>query len=127
MSLRTVLGRVRGLGSAKSGTREGAMQRLTAMALVPLCLWLIASIVSHVGASYETMHAWLGSTHTSALLLCLLFALVLHVQLGLKMVVDDYVHGGCAHAVTLLAIKLGTVLVGVFTAVAVLRAAFVGV
>lgn len=127
MSLRTTLGHVRGHGSAKTGTRQGAMQRLTAMALVPLTLWLVISIVAHVGSSYEHMHAWLSSPWTVSLMLLLLFTGMVHAQLGLQMVLDDYVHGKCIKSVSVIAVKFATALVGVYAAVSVLRAAFVGV
>ena len=126
MSLRTTFGRVRGHGSAKTGTVQGAMQRLTALALVPLCLWLVIALVSHVGASYESMHAWLSSPCTTSLLLVLLAVGTVHAQLGIQMVVDDYVHG-CAKSWTMIAVKFATTLLCVYAAVSVLRAAFAGV
>ena len=127
MSLRTTLGHVRGHGSAKSGTREGAIQRLTALALVPLTLWLVISIVAHVGSSFEAVHAWLSSAWTVSLLLLLLLVGMVHAQLGLQMVIDDYVHGKCIKSWTVIGVKFATALVGVYAAVSVLRAAFVGV
>ena len=127
MTLRTTLGLVRGLGSAKNGTREGITQRLAAVVLLPMVLWLVISLVAHVGSSYEHMRAWLASPCTTALLLCLIFAIFVHVQLGLKMVIEDYVHGPVANYVLTLVVKLASVLLGVFSAVAVLRIAFAGV
>lgn len=127
MSLRTTLGHIRGHGSARTGTHQGALQRLTALALVPLTLWLTISIVAHVGSGYERMHVWLTSPWTISLLLLLLFVGMVHAQLGLQMVIDDYVHGKSIRSWTLIAVKFATVLVGVYAAVSVLHAAFVGV
>ena len=127
MSLRTTLGHIRGHGSAKTGTRQGALQRLTALALVPLTLWLVISVVAHVGSSYEHMHAWLSSPWTSSLLLLLLATGLVHAQLGLQMVIDDYVQGVCVKSWTVIAVKFATALIGIYAAVSVLRAAFVGV
>ena len=72
MSLRTPLGRVRGLGSAKGGAGHWWAQRLSAVALVPLLLWLIASLVQMAGADYAHVTAWIASP-VVAIILILLF------------------------------------------------------
>jgi succinate dehydrogenase / fumarate reductase membrane anchor subunit len=68
------------------------MQRITAVALVPLTLWLVASIVSLAGADYRTVANWMGSPVTAVLLIALLLAGFRHAQLGLRVVIEDYVH-----------------------------------
>ena len=91
MSLRTSLGRVRGLGSAKEGTHHWWAQRLTAIALVPLTLWLVYSIVCMTTLDYIAAIGWLQSPITSSLLILFVIALFYHAQLGMQVVIEDYV------------------------------------
>ena len=74
MARRTPLKTARGLGSAKSGTEHWWAQRLTALALIPLCLWFVASVAAMVGADYATMKAWVDSPLVAALLILLIVA-----------------------------------------------------
>ncbi len=92
MKFRTPLARARGLGSAKSGTHHWWMQRLTAMALVPLSLWFVASLIALVTADHTTVIAWLHSPLVAILCCALIVAIFYHGQLGLQVVVEDYVH-----------------------------------
>ncbi len=92
MKFRTPLARARGLGSAKSGTHHWWMQRLTAVALVPLSLWFVASLVTLVTADHATVIAWLHSPLVAILCCALIVAIFYHGQLGLQVVVEDYVH-----------------------------------
>ena len=102
---RSDLGRARGLGSAKDGVHHWWMQRLTALALIPLVLWLVASIVARIGAPHGEVVAWIGSPVTVVLLVLLLAATFHHAQLGLQVVVEDYVHHEAAKIVLLVLIK----------------------
>lgn len=126
MTLRSPLGRVRGLGSAKEGVHHFWAQRLTAIALVPLALWFVISVVSLVHSDYQHFHAWLATPGNTTLMLVLLFALFYHAQLGLQVVIEDYVTCECKKTFSLIAVKFAAVLLGVFSAVAVIRVAFVG-
>ena len=92
MSLRSPLARVRGLGSAKEGVQHWWMQRLTAVALVPLSLWFVASVVCQVGAEHAAMRAWLVRPTVAIPMLLLIVATFHHAQLGLQVVIEDYVH-----------------------------------
>ena len=92
MKFRTPLARARGLGSAKSGTHHWWMQRLTAVALVPLSLWFVASLITLVTADHATVIAWLHSPLVTILCCALIVAIFYHGQLGLQVVVEDYVH-----------------------------------
>ncbi len=92
MKFRTPLARARGLGSAKSGTHHWWMQRLTAVALVPLSLWFVASLIALVTADHATVIAWLHSPLVAILCCALIVAIFYHGQLGLQVVVEDYVH-----------------------------------
>lgn len=91
MSLRTPLGRVRGLGSAKEGTHHWWAQRLTALALIPLTFWLVYSIVCMSTLDYMAAIGWLQSPMTSSLLILFVIALFYHAQLGMQVVIEDYV------------------------------------
>lgn len=92
MSLRSPLGRVRGLGAAGEGVGHWWAQRLTALALIPLTLWFVGSVVAMTGAGYETVAAWIASPLVAGLLLLLIVATFYHSYLGLQVVIEDYVH-----------------------------------
>lgn len=126
MSLKSPLGQVRGLGSAKNGTHHWWAQRVTAVALIPLSLWFVYSVVVHAGADQAMMAAWLAEPLNAILMLLLIVATFHHMQLGLQVVVEDYVHSECRKAVTLVAIKLATVGLGIAAAFSVLKVAFGG-
>ena len=126
MTLRSPLGRVRGLGSAKEGTDHFWQQRVTAVALVPLSIWFLVAVLKLSSGHYEQFQAWIAVPGNTALLLVLLFCLFHHAQLGVQVVIEDYVAGKGARLVLLLSVKFASALLGVFAAVAVLRTAFVG-
>lgn len=121
--LRSALGRVRGLGSAKSGVHHWWVQRVTAIALVPLCLWFVAAVIGLGGESVHAVRAWIAQPFNAVLLLCLIFALFHHLQLGLQVVIEDYVRGEGAKLVGLLAMRGLCVLLGLVAALSVLKIA----
>ena len=90
-SLRTPLARVTGLGAAKDGTHHWWLQRLTAIALVPLSVWLVASLVSLVGAERAVVVAWLGHPLAAVLMLLILGTGFYHLKLGMQVVIEDYI------------------------------------
>ena len=92
MTMRAPLGRARGLGSAKEGSGHWWTQRLTSLALIPLSLWFVASVVGMAGADYYTMRAWMGSPLVAGLLILLIIATFYHAYLGMQVVIEDYVH-----------------------------------
>ena len=98
--------RARGLGSARSGSSAWSAERLTAIALVPLTLWFIVSVISLEGTSRAGMVAWLHAPVPLMLLLCLIVATFWHMELGLRVVVEDYVHNAAA-CITLLVVQRG--------------------
>ena len=126
MSSRTPLGRVRGLGSAKEGPAHWWAQRVTGVALVPLCLWFVFSAVSLVGADLAAFQSWLG-THGNALLM-VLFVITLfhHAQLGVHEVIEDYVHGEKAKVASLVAVKFTAALFAASCVLAILKVSFGG-
>jgi succinate dehydrogenase / fumarate reductase membrane anchor subunit len=119
--MRTMLGRVRGLGSAKSGFAHWWAQRMTALALVPLLLWFVISIISLVGADHAAVAAWAGHPVSAVLLIALIIAVFHHAQLGLTVVIEDYVHEEVAKIVALAAVRGFAFLAGLIGVVSVLK------
>jgi succinate dehydrogenase / fumarate reductase membrane anchor subunit len=107
--LRSDLGRVRGLGSAKEGVQHWWMQRVTAIALIPLSLWFVASIVCLIDVDRATAIQWLGSPVTLGVMSLFLIALVYHAVLGLQVVIEDYIHSHAAKLILLLLIQFAGV------------------
>lgn len=126
MKLRTPISLARGLGSAKEGVNHWWMQRMTAVALAPLALWFVASLLCVVHADYDAMVAWVGRPVNTVLLALFLFTAFYHAMLGLQVVIEDYVHGEGAKIVSLLVMKFLLVLLGALSILAVLRIAFGG-
>lgn len=112
MSLRTPLGRARGLGSARDGTAHWWYQRLTAVVLVPLSVWLMMTIISLTSLSHSVVTAWLSFPVNAILLIIFLITLFHHAQLGVQVVIEDYIHSewqklGCIILVKFLALFAG--------------------
>jgi succinate dehydrogenase / fumarate reductase membrane anchor subunit len=124
-SFRSPLARALGLGSAKSGVRHWWAERTTAVALVPLCLWFVASIVAHSGSDYATFIAWIRSPLATSCMVLLLIALFHHSALGLQVVIEDYVHSDIRF-VAIVAIRLGCYGLAVIGIIATLHIAFGG-
>lgn len=101
MSLRTPLRRVLGAGSAKGGVHHWWLQRLTAVALVPLTVWFAVSLLALPALDHATLSAWLGQSWTALLLILLVLVSAWHSQLGLRVIVEDYVRAPGARTVTL--------------------------
>ncbi len=124
MSMRSDLGKVRGLGSAKSGTKHFIHQRMTAVALLLLSVFLVASLLRHVGADYSTMTEWLRQPLVAVLMSALVFVICWHAKLGLEVVLEDYVHDHSNKIAALLAVKFLSVLAGLFGLFCILKIAF---
>jgi succinate dehydrogenase / fumarate reductase membrane anchor subunit len=88
----TVLRRVRHLGSAREGLREWRLQRLTAIALIPLGLWFVASMLRLAVSDQVTAAAWLGAPVPALVTILFLLAIFAHAVVGVRSVLDDYVH-----------------------------------
>ena len=101
----TPLAKVRGLGAAHRGTDAFWRQRLTAIANVPLVIFLILSIIMHIGADYMTMRACLAQPPVALAMLALVISAATHMRIGLKEIIEDYVHG---HGAKVLALLLAT-------------------
>ncbi len=90
--LRTPLSRVRGLGAARSSTHHWWIERMTSLALIPLSVWFLIGLISHLGVSRETAAAWLSQPFTSITFAALMFVTFIHAKMGLQVIIDDYVH-----------------------------------
>jgi succinate dehydrogenase / fumarate reductase membrane anchor subunit len=121
--LRSPLGRALGLGSAKEGVEHWWLQRVTAVALVPLALWFVAGLVGHLGADYGTAVAWLRSPLTAVAMILLVIATFVHMALGVQVVIEDYVHHEAARVASLLLVRLASWALGAAALFAILRVA----
>ncbi|HYD32690.1 MAG TPA: succinate dehydrogenase, hydrophobic membrane anchor protein [Azospirillaceae bacterium] len=122
--LRTALGRVRGLGSAKSGTGHWWGLRVTSLALVPLTLWFVVSVITHLGADHAAMVAWLSSPVTAGLMVLTIGVTMHHMVNGLQEVIEDYIHTEWTKIATLLAVKFAGYFLAAVSIIAVLKIAF---
>ena len=114
--MRTPLSRVRGLGSAKKGTEHFWLQRVTALANIPLAVFFVSAIVAHAGADFVTVTAFLSHPIVALVMLLLILSMVWHMRLGLQVVIEDYIHKerwkfGLLIALKFLGITLGVVAV----------------
>ncbi len=124
--LRSPFGRTQGLGSAREGVGHWWMQRVTALALVPLTLWFAASLIARARSDYATLILWLRTPFTTVLMVLLLIALFYHMALGLQVVVEDYVHTDRIKMPTVVVIHLGCFALAAAGIIATLRIAFGG-
>jgi|ERR1700693_4208126 succinate dehydrogenase / fumarate reductase membrane anchor subunit len=92
MSMRTPLGRVRGLGSAKSGTEAFWLQRMTAIASIPLTLAGLVLVISLTGRSYPAVRQILGSPLIAVLMMLFVIANAMHMKIGVQVVIEDYIY-----------------------------------
>ncbi len=92
MNMRTPLGRVRGLGSARTGTEEFWLQRVSAIASIPLTIAGLSLVISLTGRSYPAVKQILGSPLVAVLLILFILANVIHMKIGLQVVIEDYVY-----------------------------------
>jgi succinate dehydrogenase / fumarate reductase, membrane anchor subunit len=124
MSLRSPLGRVLGLGSAKEGTGHWWAQRVSAVALIPLTLWFMFSLLTLPALDYVTVRAWLSYPLSGFLAVLLIAVLTHHSYLGTTEVIEDYVPAAGPKLFSLLFLRFLYVLVGGASIFAVLRVTF---
>jgi succinate dehydrogenase / fumarate reductase, membrane anchor subunit len=123
-SIRTPLGRVRGLGSAKSGTEHWWEMRLTAVALVPLVLAAIIIVISLIGRNHAAVVQILGSPLVAIVMLLFIYTTTLHMRLGLQSVIEDYVHGKGMKTALLIANTFLTIVLWLACTYAILKLSF---
>ncbi|HHZ10806.1 MAG TPA: succinate dehydrogenase, hydrophobic membrane anchor protein [Rhizobiales bacterium] len=121
--MRTPLGKVRGLGSAREGTMHFWRQRLTAVANVPLVLFLVGLLISLNGAGYAETRAALANPFVALMLALAIFSMLYHMRLGMQIVIEDYVHGEGAKLALLMLNTFFAFAIGAVAAFALLKLA----
>ena len=124
--LRTPLSRARGLGSAKQGVHHWWAQRITAVALIPLVVWFAISLIMLSGADYGVVRAWIGSPVVMVLLTLTIVIGLHHGQLGMQVVIEDYVHNDGMKLALIVLMRFIAVFFGLAAIVAILRIGFGG-
>jgi len=124
VSLRSPLGRVLGLGSAKGGSSHWYAQRVTAVALVLLGLWFFVSLASLDGSGLDAVRTWLSAPASSVLAVLFVAVAAYHANLGLQVVVEDYVASKGARVAVLVAVKFALVVAALVGVLSVLRISF---
>ena len=124
MSLRSPLGQARGLGSAKDGTHHFWVQRVSAVALVPLSLWFVFSIAKLSGGDYESVKYWVSYPSVAITLVLFIGAALYHSMLGVQVVIEDYVGNEAVKITALLLSKFFHFIVATASIFAVLKLAF---
>ncbi len=124
--LRTPLSRARGLGSAKDGLHHWWAQRITAVALIPLVMWFAISLIMMSGADYNVVRAWIGSPVVMVLLTLIIVVGLHHGQLGMQVVIEDYVHKDGVKLALIMLVRFTAVFFGLAGIVAILRIGFGG-
>lgn len=122
--MRSHLSRVRGLGSAQEGVGHWWAERISGLALVPLTLWFVYYATKFAGADLATVKAWIGTAQNPVLLILLIIVGFHHAQMGLQVVIEDYVHSEGAKTVSVILVKMAAVFLAVLNVFAVLRLTF---
>lgn len=122
-SIRSPLARARGLGSAGHGSGHWLAQRVTAVAAIPLCLWLVYSIVALRGASHTVLIDWLASPVNAVSMILFVITVFYHAALGLQVVIEDYVHCECVKLPSIIGMKLALFALAVVSVFSVLKVA----
>ena len=125
-SLRSPLGTVVGLGSAKSGVHHWWLQRLSSIALVPLTVWFTVSLLSLPALDHVTVVAWMAQSWTALLLILLVLVATYHSQLGVRVVVEDYIHNTGLRTLILVTLTFTHAILAVAGVFAILKVAFGG-
>lgn len=126
MTLRTPLGRARGLGSAKEGVGHSWATIVTSIGLIPLSLWFVISVVGLAGADHAAFTGWMAKPFNAAAMVLTVLMVVHHAQLGIQMVVEDYVHGPAQKFALLIGSKLIAAFLAVYMTVSILKVAVGG-
>lgn len=127
-ALRSNLGRVRGLGAARSGAHHWWLERVSALALLPLTIWFLVELVGNlIGATREQVAAWISSPVTALLLAALTAVSFWHTRMGLRVLIEDYVHTEWKKLSALLAIDILAYGALASTLAAIARMHFIGI
>lgn len=123
MSYQSPLGRARGMGSAKDGVHHFWVQRVSALALIPLSLWFVFSVAQLHGADYGMVRHWVHAPTVAVTLVLFLFAAIYHSMLGIQVIIEDYITSEGLKLVSLLLMKFVHWAVGAAAIFAVLKVA----
>lgn len=121
MSLQSPLARARGLGSAKQGTQHFWYQRVTAVLLIPLSVWFMLALIGMTRMDHATVSQWLHSPINAALLIVLLIALFHHAQLGMQVVIEDYIESEWQKVTAIILIKFLAALCAIISVLATIK------
>ncbi len=124
MTRRSALGRVRGLGSARGGVQHWWQQRVTAVLLVPLTFWFVGSLTALDLTSRQAVMHWLESPLAAVLMILFMISLLHHAQLGMQVVIEDYVEPEWQKIACIVIVKLLAVLAGLTAVLSVLKLFF---
>lgn len=124
--MRSMLGRVRGLGSAKEGVEHFWMQRLTAVGLIPLCLWFAYAVIYASSLTLPELKLWMADPFNLSMMILTICVGCHHGQMGVQVVIEDYVHTEAFKIGGLIIVKLLTVFLAMFCVACVLKIAFGG-
>ena len=123
MSLKEPLARVKETGASGEGSHHWWLQRISALALIPLSLWFLISVVGHIGDDYQTVINWISHPVVAVLMILYLGFMFFHAQLGLQVVIEDYCHNQSVKLCILVLIKAVLLVAGVASVFSVLRIA----
>ena len=123
MSLRSPIGRVLGLGAAKEGASHWWSQRVTSVALLFLTLWFVVALIGLPDFAHATLVSWIASPLNTVLLLLLTVTGVYHSQLGVQVVIEDYIHTRWQEVALQIAVRFGAFLIAVACLFAIARIA----
>jgi succinate dehydrogenase / fumarate reductase, membrane anchor subunit len=120
-TMKSDLAKVQGLGSAKHGVGHWKIQRLSAVGMIPLILWFIPSLMLTIISGYNEAILWIQNPFNATGLILLLGTIFFHASLGLQVVIEDYVHSEGLKIISIIFVKLSSILLGVLSILCVLK------